>query len=112
MQKAKSTESPTYRLAHDLERLTRLESRVTILGYLQRGGTPSARDRVLATKLGVACSNEILNKNFGNMIAVRGDTVVPVPIAEVAGNKKFVPLDHEWVLSARKIGTCLGDKPE
>jgi 6-phosphofructokinase 1 len=108
--KLKSGESPTYRLAHDLEKLTRLESRVTILGYLQRGGTPSARDRVLASQLGVACSKEIMNKNFGNMIAVRGETALPVPIVQVAGNKKYVPLDHEWITCARRIGTCLGDE--
>jgi ATP-dependent phosphofructokinase / diphosphate-dependent phosphofructokinase len=106
----RSDESPCYQLAHDLKKLTRLESRVTILGYLQRGGTPSARDRVLASQLGVACSNEILKKNFGHMIAVKGDTVAPVPISDVAGNKKYVPLDHEWILCARKIGTCLGDQ--
>jgi 6-phosphofructokinase 1 len=104
-------ESSTFKLAHDLERLTRLESRVTILGYLQRGGTPSAGDRVLATQLGVACSKQILDGNFGNMIAVKGDTLQTVPLAEVAGKKKFVPPDHDWVVSAQKIGTCLGDNP-
>lgn len=105
----KTEESSAYKLAHHLEQLTGLESRVTILGYLQRGGTPSARDRVLASLLGVACSNYIMEQKFGNMIAVRGDSLAPVPIAEVAGKKKFVPLDHEWILTARKIGTCLGD---
>lgn len=107
--KNRTDESPAYTLAHDLEKLTRLESRVTILGYLQRGGTPSARDRVLASQLGVACANYIMEQRFGHMVAVRGDSVAPVPIADVAGNKKYVPLDHEWINCALKIGTCLGD---
>lgn len=103
-------ESSTYKLAHDLERLTGLESRVTILGYVQRGGTPSARDRVLATKLGVECSAYIKQEKFGYMIAVKGNTLIPVPLTDVAGKKKYVPLDHPWIVTARAIGTCLGDK--
>lgn len=103
-------ESSTYKLAHDLERLTGLESRVTILGYVQRGGTPSARDRVLATKLGVECASYIKKKEFGKMISIKGDALVPIPLAEVAGKKKYVPLDHPWIQSALSIGTCMGNK--
>jgi len=64
----------------------------------------------LASQLGVACAKEVLGKNYGNMIAVKGESVAPVSLSEVAGKKKYVPLDHEWISCARKIGTCLGDE--
>ena len=102
-------ESVTMKLARQLEQLTRLESRVTILGHLQRGGTPSARDRVLATQLGVACSNLILEKKFNCMISINGEKTGTVALEKVAGKRKYVPLDHPWVESARKVGTNLGD---
>ncbi|MEB2287703.1 MAG: ATP-dependent 6-phosphofructokinase [Anaerolineae bacterium] len=99
----------TVRLTQQLEQLTRLESRVTILGHLQRGGTPSAADRLLATRLGTACADLIVQGVSGVLVAARGDGTEPVPLAEVAGQRKVVPLDHPWLESARRIGTCLGD---
>jgi 6-phosphofructokinase len=99
----------TLRLARQLEELTSLEARVTILGYVQRGGTPSAGDRLLATRLGTMCVELIQEKVFGIMVASRGDGVEPVRIADVAGKLKTVPLDHPWIESARRVGTCLGD---
>jgi ATP-dependent phosphofructokinase / diphosphate-dependent phosphofructokinase len=99
----------TLRLAMQLENLTGLESRVTILGYVQRGGAPSAVDRLLATRLGTACAELIHDRHFGVMVAARGDGVEPVPLAEVAGKRKEVPLDHLALASARGVGTCLGD---
>ncbi|MCB0281865.1 MAG: 6-phosphofructokinase [Calditrichae bacterium] len=102
-------ESGTLSLAKKLEQLTGLESRVTILGHLQRGGTPSARDRILATQLGVACSHYIRQKKFGKMVAVQGELTTTVSLDKVAGKRKYVPLDHPWVDSARRVGTCLGD---
>lgn len=99
----------TLRLARQLEELTRLESRVTILGHLQRGGTPSAFDRLLATKLGTACADLIDKGKYGVMVAVRGDGTEPVPLEKVAGKRKKVPIDSPWIASARKVGTCLGD---
>ncbi len=97
------------RLAQELEALTGLESRVTILGHLQRGGTPSATDRLLATRLGTACAEHINQGTYGVMIAAHGDSSKPVPLADVVGKRKVVPLDHPWVESARSVGTCLGD---
>lgn len=99
----------TMRLARQLEQLTSLESRVTILGYVQRGGTPSAADRLLATRLGTACADLIHEGVFGVMVAARGEGTEPVPLEKVAGRLKMVPLDHPWVESARRVGTCLGD---
>ena len=99
----------TLRLAKQLEELTKLESRVSILGYVQRGGTPSHADRMLATRLGTACADMILQGASGMMVAARGDGVKAVPIKEVAGNLKLVPADHSWIQAARRVGTSLGD---
>jgi len=97
------------RLASRLEELTGLESRVTILGYLQRGGTPSAADRLLATRLGTACVELIRKGQSGVMVAARGDGIKTVSVEDVAGKLKTVPLDHPWIAAARRIGTCMGD---
>jgi len=99
----------TLRLAQQLESLTGLEARVTILGYVQRGGTPSVTDRLLATRLGTACVGFIEKGIFGVMVASRGGEVKPVPIKDIAGNLKTVPIGHQWIEAARMVGTCLGD---
>ncbi|MCX6878643.1 MAG: ATP-dependent 6-phosphofructokinase [Verrucomicrobia bacterium] len=99
----------TWRLSKQLEELTRLETRVTILGYVQRGGTPSAGDRLLATRLGTRCVELIENECFGVMVADCGGMAVAVPIKDVAGNLKLIAPDHAWVQSARRVATCLGD---
>lgn len=106
---SKKRSEHTLRLSQQLEEMTGLESRLTILGHLQRGGTPSATDRVLATKLGSACVRYIEEGLSNVMIAVRGDGTEPVPIKDVVGRRKVVPPDHCWVESARNVGTCLGD---
>jgi len=99
----------TFWMSRTLEELTGLESRVTILGYLQRGGAPSAADRLLATRLGTACATLIDEGHYGVMVAARGDGVEPVPLEEVAGNRKTVPLGHQWIESALSVGTCMGN---
>jgi 6-phosphofructokinase 1 len=96
-------------LASQLEEMTRLESRLTILGYLQRGGTPSAADRILATRLGTACAALIEQGVFGVMLAAHGDRAEPVELEQVVGKIKTVPLDHSWIESARRVGTSFGD---
>ncbi|MFO7680997.1 MAG: ATP-dependent 6-phosphofructokinase [Chloroflexota bacterium] len=99
----------TLRISRQLEELTGLESRVTILGYVQRGGTPSTVDRLLATRLGTACVSYIERDIYGVMVAARGEGTEPVPLAQVVGRRKTVPLDHPWVDSARRVGTSFGD---
>jgi ATP-dependent phosphofructokinase / diphosphate-dependent phosphofructokinase len=98
-----------FRLANRLEETTGLESRVTILGHLQRGGAPSAADRLLATQLGAACIDYVEQNTFGVMIAIQGGYTCPVPLDTIVGRCKSVPLDHPWIKSARYVGTCLGD---
>lgn len=99
----------TMRIATKLEELTGLETRVTILGHLQRGGIPSASDRLLATRLGVKCAESIVKGKYGVMMSARGTEVVPVPIEDVAGKRKTVPYDDILVTAARNSGTSFGD---
>lgn len=107
---AETMQDKTLRLSRQLEQLTGLESRVTILGHLQRGGTPSAADRLLATRLGTTCAELIDRGIFGVMVAARGERAEPVPLEEVVGKVKLVPPDHPWIKTARDIGVCLGDR--
>lgn len=100
----------TIRLANKLQELTHLESRVTILGHLQRGGTPSAADRLLATRLGTACTEYINEGVSGIMVGIDGQSTRAVPLEKVVGIRNLVPPDHEWIKCARAVGTCLGDK--
>ncbi|WP_043559522.1 6-phosphofructokinase [Actinomyces israelii] len=99
----------TFTLAEQLEAATGLEARVSILGYVQRGGTPNAADRMLGTRLGVAGANAIADGRFGVMVGDRGRGTELVPLKDVAGRIKFVPQDHEWIRAARSVGTALGD---
>jgi phosphofructokinase-like protein len=99
----------TMEIAKNLEKLCTIEARVTILGHLQRGGAPSAADRILATRLGTACASLIEKGIFGVMVASDGDNIKPVPLEEVVGKVKLVPPNHQWVESARLVGTCFGD---
>jgi 6-phosphofructokinase 1 len=99
----------TIQLAEELEKLTMVESRVTILGHLQRGGIPSAADRLLATRLGTACASFINQEKFGVMVGAKGEDVAAVPLETIVGKRKMVPIDHAWIKSARSVGTSLGD---
>ena len=99
----------TMRLARNLEQLTGLESRVTILGYVQRGGTPSARDRLLGSMIGGSAAALIAEGKSGVMISVKGQTTKPVKLETVVNKRRIVPTDHLWVKPARRVGTCLGD---
>jgi 6-phosphofructokinase 1 len=99
----------TLQLSRKLEELTGLETRLTILGHVQRGGTPSPADRVLATRLGTAAVDYIANGVFGVLVAARGETCEAVPLKDIVGKRKTVPLDHIWIKTAREVGLCMGD---
>jgi ATP-dependent phosphofructokinase / diphosphate-dependent phosphofructokinase len=92
-----------------LANLTGLETRITILGYLLRGGVPSAVDRLLATQMGTACISLITRGQFDVMAAIQGDYIVPIPLEQVVNKIKQVPPDHPWLVSARELGTSMGD---
>lgn len=98
-----------YRVAREIEAATGQEARVTVLGYLQRGGTPVAFDRVLASQFGTAAANMLADGDYGKMVALRDNQLVGVPLEKVANRIKTVPLDHRMIETARDVGTCLGD---
>ncbi|MBR2571026.1 MAG: 6-phosphofructokinase [Clostridia bacterium] len=98
-----------YRVAEGIQKLTGMETRAVIPGHIQRGGSPCPYDRVLSTRLGVMAAELIKEGKYGVSVALKGDTVVANPLAEVAGKTKMVPPDHELVRTAREIGITFGD---
>jgi len=100
-----------YKLCHDIEEATGIESRAVILGHLQRGGTPTPFDRVLASRLGREAANLAVQGKQSIMVGLRGQDIVPVAIEEVAGRQRLVEPDHHILLTARSVGTCMGDEP-
>ena len=101
--------SIAYRVAKEIEAATNVESRVTVLGYLQRGGTPVPYDRVLATQFGTKAAHMLADGEFGRMVAMQNGIITSVPLEDVAGEIKKVPLDHPLLISGREVGTCFGD---
>ena len=101
--------SIAYRVAKEIEAATNVESRVTVLGYLQRGGTPVPYDRVLATQFGTKAAHMLADGEFGRRVAMQNGIITSVPLEDVAGEIKKVPLDHPLLISGREVGTCFGD---
>jgi 6-phosphofructokinase len=101
-------ESLASSLARQLQVLTRIEARVTSLGHVQRGGGPTANDRLLSTRFGVKAAELLAAGTYNVLVAMRGGECVPVPLEQVVGVKKLVPTDHPWLGTARMVGTCLG----
>jgi len=97
------------RIARELQQLTRIEARVTSLGHVQRGGAPTPFDRLLTTRLGTKAGKLLAQGVYDVMVALQGDDCVPVPLEQVAGIKRTVPLDHPWIETARLVETSLGD---
>jgi 6-phosphofructokinase 1 len=106
---AETYPSVSYRLAQELGDITGHEIRVTVPGHIQRGGSPCPYDRILSTRFGVAAARLIEEKKYGYMVAMRNNRIVPVPLSEVAGKLKTVPLDSEVIQTARDIGVSFGD---
>lgn len=86
-----------------------IDTRVTVLGHLQRGGVPTALDRILATRFGTHAADMLAEGKYNRMVAMRGGAVTSVPIEEVAGKVKLVPPDHPLIRAARGVGTNFGD---
>lgn len=101
--------SVAYKIADELSQKTQCEVRVTVPGHFQRGGSPCAYDRVLCTRLGAAAAELIKENKYGYMVALKNDKIIPIPLSEVAGKLKSVPLDSEIIKSARQIGISFGD---
>ncbi|MCP4140838.1 MAG: 6-phosphofructokinase [Chloroflexi bacterium] len=93
-----------------IEENTEQETRVTVLGHIQRGGTPSSFDRFLATRYGAAAVRLIADKKFGSMVAFRFGDVVDISLEEALAVPKRVKVDGDSVRTARDLGICFGDE--
>ena len=100
--------SVAHYLSNRINEMTGLETRETVLGYIQRGGTPSPMDRVLATRYGTAAADMIADRDFGKMVALKNDEIVSVSLADVSGKLKLVEPDNPLVLQAKSMGTSFG----
>ncbi len=103
------TQSISARVAKEIEAETGIETRSSVLGYTQRGGNPSAYDRLLATKLGNAAADFIANKQFGNLVAVKNGEIVATPLSVVAGVVKSITNEDDMLKTGRDLGICFGD---
>lgn len=97
------------KLGNDLEEQFGMETRVTVLGHLQRGGSPNSYDRVLSTRYGVAAVDAALEKEFGIMVALQGRNIVRVPLNQAVDKLKKVPLTDPLLITARALGIEMGD---
>ena len=93
-----------------INKLTGLETRETVLGYVQRGGSPTPMDRILATRYGAHATELIARGKFGNMVAIQHGDITAVPLNMVSDRVRTVPDKHPLILQARNMGTCFGDK--
>ncbi len=98
----------SYLVAEQLAAICDHEIRVTILGHLQRGGSPTSFDRILGTRFGAAAVELIARNGLGRMVALQGEEIVDVPIAEAISELKTVPLDSDLIRTARSLGINLG----
>ncbi|MDR2848096.1 MAG: 6-phosphofructokinase [Bacteroidales bacterium] len=95
-------------IAEQIEKVTKMETRVNVPGYTLRGGSPSPLDRIIATRMGTYAASLINKRDFGRMVAIHNNEMTSVPLAEVGGKTRFVPSDFFLIKQAKKIGTCFG----
>ena len=95
-------------IAQEIEYETGFETRETVLGYIQRGGSPTSFDRNLATRMGGHATELIANGEFGRMVTLCGDTIKSIPLSEVAGKLKLVTEDHDLIVQGNRMGICFG----
>lgn len=98
-----------YQVAADIQNHIEMEIRVTVLGHIQRGGSPIAFDRILASRYGVEAAQLVARKDFGKMVALRGDRIISVPIADAVSRPKYVDPDGDIVREALSLGVSFGD---
>ncbi len=97
------------RLAEEIERIACIETRVTVLGHLQRGGRPVPYDRILSTRYGVKAMELVSEGKFGMMVGLQGDCITAVSLEDAVGKLKTVPPDGELVKIAKSVGVGFGD---
>jgi len=101
--------SIAYRVAKEIAAETGMETRATVLGYMQRGGIPSATDRILATSLGTAAAELLARGEYGRTVALAGNTITSVDLSVPAEKVKVVPRNHYMIDTALSVGTCMGE---
>ena len=97
------------KVAAEIEKQTGIATRITVLGHLIRGGTPTAFDRILATRFGSEAVHLVMKGKFGRMVSLKGKNIVSVPLEEAVGKLRTVPLDSPLLKVARSLGVCMGD---
>lgn len=97
-------------VAKEIEKNTGIETRETVLGYIQRGGSPSPMDRILATRYGAFAAECIATGDFGTMVAMRDNKLTTIPLEDVGGKLRLVEVDNPLILKARKMGVSFGDE--
>lgn len=108
IRKPKGKSAATY-IAEAIKERTGLETRETILGYIQRGGSPTPNDRILATRYGAKAAELIAEGNFGKMVAKKGEQTIAVPLKEVGNKTRLVPANHPMIIKGKMMGVCFGN---
>jgi 6-phosphofructokinase 1 len=103
------SKNPTDYITKMIKEKTRIETRETVLGYIQRGGNPSPYDRNLATRLGGHATELISKRQFGRMVCMQGDTVSSIHLSDAAGKLKLVSPDHDLILQGKRMGISFGE---
>jgi 6-phosphofructokinase 1 len=98
-----------FQVGNEIEKRTGVETRVTVLGHVQRGGSPSAFDRILATRFGARALELAMEGKFGRMVCLRGVKIRDIPLERVGGRQRRVPPRGDLVRAARSIGVSFGD---
>ncbi len=108
--KAKMAGRPvSFQLASQLGRMCNKEVRVSVPGHIQRGGSPCPQDKILASRLGAAAAECVLQEKYGVMVALKNGSIVPVELKKVAGLIKFVDIEADTVKQAKALGICFGE---
>ena len=95
-------------IAEQIEKGTKIETRVTVPGYTLRGGSPSPLDRIIATRMGTYAAALINKQDFGKMVAIKNNEMASVPLKETGGKTRLVPHDHFLIKQAKRVGTFFG----
>lgn len=101
--------SISYKIGKEIEEQLGVEVRITVPGHTQRGGSPCSYDRVLSTRLGSAAADLVRKEQYGYMVAVRADQLVPVPLADVAGKLKYIDPNSEIIKEMQGLGISFGN---
>mgnify|MGYP002639032349 CR=1 FL=1 len=110
IKKPSRVESAASYVAKKIEQGTGIETRKTILGYIQRGGSPSPMDRILATRFGAYAVDLIAREDYGKMVIKKGEKIKDIPLSEVGSNVRLVPKDHTLIKKARGLDICFGSE--